>query len=241
MTTVKLGSVYFGETASVPGFSACDSTLVSLGDTIPGMELEWVKYNNLLISTNCVCVDISWNTLCRLGYVFGHPVRIDGESYLCRCPELGSTEGDPTEWDDILAATTGDPDFWHCGHQWSWGKDTPEDMPSHRRIRGFHSPWNSASSAPENHTTMLGFRPILEPLPSIPSNLSTLIGKRIFISGPQGMTIGGKLVEFDEYDLLLENVASLHMKCDWVSQHNKSTTVARSAVLWLTKTKRPPG
>lgn len=146
MTMVELGSVYLGETTSVSGFSACDSTLVSLGDTVPGMELMWVKYKNLLVSTNCVCVDISWNTLCRLGYVFGHPVRLDGKSYLCRCPELGPMEGDPNEWEDILAATTDDPDFWHCGHQWFWGQDTSEDMPSHRRIQGFHSPRNSASS-----------------------------------------------------------------------------------------------
>lgn len=237
---VELGSVYFGGTASVPGFSACDSTLVSLGNTVPGMELEWVKYNNLLVSTNCVCVDISWNTLYRLGYTFGHPVCIDGKSYLCRCPELGPMEGDPNEWDDILAATTDDPGFWHCGHQWFWGQDTPKDMPLRRRIQGFHSPRNSASSASENHTALLGFRPILGPLPPVPSDLSTLVGKRIFISGPQGMTIGGKLVEFDEYDLILEHVSRVKTECNWVSKPSKDTIVDRASVLWLTETKKAP-
>lgn len=240
MTTVEFGSVYFEGAESVSGFSACDSALVSLGNTVPGMELTWVKYKNLLVATRCACVDISWNTLNQLGYVFGHPVRIDGKSYLCRCPEMGPMEGDPNEWDDILDATTEDPNFWHCFGQWFWGQDTVEAHISHRMIRGYHSPRYSASCPPANHTAMLGFRPILEPLPPVPSDLNTLIGKLIFVSGPQGMTIGGKLVEFDEYDLLLENVANPQVKCDWISQTNGSTTVDRASVLWLTKTKKAP-
>ena len=63
---IKLGSIYFGGEPQVPGEEFIDGDL-TFGDTVPGMELSWVKYKDLLVADRCVCDYISWEQLNELG------------------------------------------------------------------------------------------------------------------------------------------------------------------------------
>lgn len=98
MEVLKFGSVYNNRTVQSVGFVCKDSAGFSLGDTVPGKEISWVKLKNgLIIADRCVCTKIHWEQLHEKGFVFGVPVTIDNKTYLCRCLRAGKKEGKPNE------------------------------------------------------------------------------------------------------------------------------------------------
>ena len=112
MTLVKLGSIYFDGNPVAPG-SALDGQQFSIGDTRPGKELQWVQDGRLLVADRCICVNISWDNLNKMGFVFGTLVVVDNNSYLCRCLKVGSWVGAPNEWDTLLDKYGEDNALWH--------------------------------------------------------------------------------------------------------------------------------
>ena len=234
MEIVKFGSIYNYGIAQSPGFACNETTNFFLGDTASGKELQWVKLKNgLLVADRCVCIEVSWEQLHKAGLVFGTLVTIDGEAYLCRCLKVGAKDHEPNEWDAALDEAGEDSELWHWDEALFWGQETFEYSSSFRTVRGWaHARlWDIddvATRAP--HT---GFRPALEYLGSKSYPPDTLLGKEVKIYGPDGITAEGRLVDFSDYDIVLNANFVVPPDCFWVRVDKNNIIISRNKVVWL--------
>lgn len=232
MTLVKLGSIYFDGDSVDPG-SALDGQQFSIGDTRPGKELQWVQDGKLLVADRCICVNISWDNLNKMGFVFGTLVVIDNNSYLCRCLKVGSWVGAPNEWDTLLDKYGEDNALWHWEDKWFWGQETLSGATSRRACRGCNSAPYYGSYSASSWYAFLGFRPIMEPLDSVSLSPDHLTGKQVQVYGPQWATIDGILIGADDYDLILDVGTVLPEDFSWGAKTNKGIIINRANVNWL--------
>lgn len=66
----KFGSIYENGQVMEPGFLISSPPDFSLGDTVPGKELQWVELKTgLLIADRCACRNISWLSLNNKGFI----------------------------------------------------------------------------------------------------------------------------------------------------------------------------
>ena len=239
METAKIrtfGSLYLDGTALQPGIRLEQSRKISLGNTVPGMELEWVDTGSQLIAASSVCRSISWEQLNRIGYIFGHPVLVDGTSYLCRCLKVGTmnpkspTEEAANEWDNLLARYGSDDGLWHWKGAFFWGQESYET--EMKMLRGGNTPRNCGCCL---MTTMadFGFRPVLEPLPPMPGMTDELIGQRVKVYGPLGGIVDGVVASVDGYDLVLKEPSKIPPRSGWVFRRGKTATINRGAIQWM--------
>ena len=77
-----------------------------------------------------------------------------------------------------------------------------------------------------------GFRPVLEPLDPTPIRLEDLVGKRITVYGLPGLAVSGKLVGWDDYDVVLVD-PSRTPNTAWVTKAGEKLIVNRSGIEWL--------
>ena len=182
-----------------------------LGDTCPGYEIEWVHLNGLYVSKRILRSSISWNELNAEGLIFGKEISIDGRPFLCRVPELGTSmeaqvrrETDDGEWSRIVDATRADDDFWAWMGCWSWAQESmaPKEpaQPEHKGCFGYTSAKMWGWQPQDRKSNIIGWRPILEPIVQ-PS--PDMVGKLVQV-GFNAIEIYGYLVEFTDYDLVLE-------------------------------------
>lgn len=134
MVIKKIGTLCLdGQTRQVG--AEYDGEKISFGPPAPGKEIECVSTNNLLIANRCVCRNISWEQLHAQGLVFGIPVQIGKEFYLCRCLKVGAKEGvSKNEWENAVNATMEDDRIWHWKKQYFWGQENVEA--DRRAVRG---------------------------------------------------------------------------------------------------------
>ena len=87
-----------------------------LGDTVPGMEIPWVKPDGMeiFVSQKVLLCKVSWNNINACG-LLSKPVMIDGKLYRCRLPYIGKNAKDKDEWKAIASTTHRDTDFWGFG------------------------------------------------------------------------------------------------------------------------------
>lgn len=238
MGIIRLGSMYLdGQTQDLP-FSCQKSTNISLGNTVPGKEIEWVKEKGILVATQCVCVAISWEQLDQLGFVFGRTVQIDGKPYLCRCLKVGAEDDGLNEWDDVLSKWGSGNDLWNWEHIYFWGQETPlwsDDGLNQRVVRGFSSPYRRNSVKASHQLTYVGFRPVLVPLFS--GNPQILVCSNIKLFGPRGETITGDLAECDDYDFVLDPILDIPANCGWASWIGGQVIVQRGNVIGIKEAK----
>lgn len=221
----KLGSIYMEGDPVIPGTAfKYDGAEISLGNTIPGKELEWIEWNGLLVANRCACVAVSWQGLDKHGCIFGWPVYIDGKSYLCRSLEVGSLSRSMNEWDSILDDLGDDDSIWHWKEQWFWGQEQAVAW-THRYVRGYTSARYRCDRPERVVSDSIGFRPVLKKLSSAP--LDKNVGKQIVVYGPHKVAIEGRLVGFDDYDIALDGVAPLHADCDWAIRTPGGQAVVR--------------
>lgn len=133
MEIIKVGSLYSDGEVVQPG-SACPGRVsIGLGNTVPGMELQWVKDGDRLIADRCVCVDISWNKLDQQGYIFGRTVMIDGNPYRCRSLKMESSEPSSNEWFDLLDKYGDAIELWNWNIR-SFGQETCTGTMENKKI-----------------------------------------------------------------------------------------------------------
>ena len=132
MENLRFGTMYEGGMPISPSSNANATMGLTLGDTVPGKEIRWLEFKNLLIADRCVCTGISWDDLRQAGLLDGKPVKIDGKDYLCRSLKVGSMPGEPNEWDDALNALGEDDKDWHWLGDRVWGRRT---RPGDRKLR----------------------------------------------------------------------------------------------------------
>ena len=225
----KIGSLYFDGRPQKVGV-AYNGEQISFGDAAPGQEISWVRMQSgLLVADRCVCTNISWEDLDKEGFVFGALVTINGETYLCRCLKVGAKEGETNEWDAALDETGEGDDLWHWENKYFWGQETSKHGASTRAVRGYYSArhWiNSGNTA--TRLAHLGFRPVLEPLLS--GGPEVLVGRNIKVFGPREEYIRGRLVEFSDYDLMVDPAAGIGDGIGWTRRHNGMVIIERSAI-----------
>ena len=211
--------------------------VLSFGDTDPLKAIPFVKWGKLLVASQCVCTNISWDELNKAGYIFGWPVKIDGAPYLCRSLKAGEERDVPNEWDSILDDLGEDDGLWHWRDEYFWGQETSRRFASSRAVRGWSSAryWNYDSAT--YRYVYVGFRPVLEPLPPEPLVSDTLIGANLKVYGPDTAIIG-QLVEYTDYDLVIELSAQQPspMERKWAGKDGKHIIIDRSAIVWVQET-----
>ena len=207
---------------------------ISLGDTVPGKAIHFVKWKDLWVASEIVCPSASWNDLEKNNYITGWPIRVDGVLYLCRSLKVGEESDVPNEWDSILDDLGEDDGLWHWSDGYFWGQETSRHLTSFRAVRGYHSAryWDSYEAA--YWYVNVGFRPVLEPLPPAPLISDSLIGAGLKVCGPNAAIIG-QLVEYTDYDLVMAPNAGLCLprKCQWARREGKRIIIDRTAVTWM--------
>lgn len=198
--TFQFGQVY------LDGIPQCIPITPTVGGDIPNYKedqiieimgapkehsITWVKPDgmNLFVADRVLLKNASWEDLETAGFVKGQTVYVGGRRYRCRLLQVGSIEDTPSEWDSILDATTENNDPWHWENIFFWGVDTAINRASHRAVRGYPSAryWDSGNAT--NRYVNVGFRPVIEPLPSETldtDELITLDGQKFVISQLQG-------------------------------------------------------
>ena len=181
------------------------------------------------------------------GYIFGHPVKIDGTPYLCRSLKVGEERDVPNEWDSILDDLGEDDGLWHWSNGYFWGQEGPnlEGWESFCVVRGYCSAryWYIYTSAAQ--LIDVGFRPVLKPLPPEPMISESLIGARLKVYSPDVVIIG-QLVEYSDYDLVIElprvlSSSALNVRrreandSQWAHRDGYRLTVDRAAIAWMEK------
>jgi hypothetical protein len=158
---------------------------ISLGDTVPGKAIHFVKWKDLWVASEIVCPSASWTDLNKHNFITGWPIRIDGVPYLCRSLKVGEERDVPNEWDDILNDLGEDNSLWHWDKMYFWGQETFRKGASYRAVRGYYSArrWYDFSATFRN--VYVGFRPALEPLPPASLISDSLIGATLMSSTRQ--------------------------------------------------------
>ena len=230
---VNLGSLYLNGQPKDLGVEY-NGEVLSFGNTIPGKTIPFVKWGELLVASQCVCSNIRWEQLNKAGYILGRPVKIDGVPYLCRSLKVGDENDVPNEWDSILDDLGEDDSLWHWGSGYFWGQETARHHASHRAVRGYLSArcWNYYTTVYRG--ALVGFRPVLEPLPPEPLISDALIRADLKVYGSDTAIIG-QLVEYTDYDLVMAPNTKLRLprKCQWVRRDGKRIIIDRAAIVWM--------
>lgn len=192
-TILKLGTLLLDGAATNPGAEYRPNQEISFGS---GKDLRWVVVNGLLIADRPLLINISWDDLNRQGLVFGEPVTINGQQFLCRLLKVGTRDGTPNEWDAALDAAGKGNGLWHWDSSFFWGQETPHS--SNRALRGYESARHWNWSASTSRAASLGFRPVLDPLPA--EQLAA--GDRVCAIGGQS-ALYGDVLELTNYDIVL--------------------------------------
>ena len=233
---VKLGTMYFDGSPADPG-ARFDKKTLSIGGTLPGWELQWVKDGDRLIADRCICTTVSWHQLDCWGFVFGKLVYIDRNPYVCRCLRVGNTEEEPCEWTELMDKYGDDDGLWHWDGRFFWGQEaTWKDGAAELECatRGFHSAHDWYSFDSRKQLRFVGFRPVLEPLSSeLPD---AFVGKTIRVYGQAGGYVSGILIGLDDYDLVLKPDGPMLDKRGWAVQQGEEFIVQRNAVLGIYNT-----
>jgi len=153
--------------------------------------ITWIKPDgmNLLIADRALLNRISWDDLNAAGFVEGKDIIIDGYRYRCRILQVGSTVGEPNEWDMILDKTNESDDLWNWSSCFFWGKDVARRNSSSCAARGLVSARNWSYSMATYRSLGAGFRPALEFLPSdalCPEKVVELEEQKFLVSQLQG-------------------------------------------------------
>lgn len=227
---IKFGSLYFDGRPQRVGAAYYWESL-SLGSTVPGLELQWVRLQNgILIADRCVCSNISWEQLNQSGFIYGTPIQIDGHAYLCRSLCVGSKKGDPNEWDTALDEVGSKNDIWHWKDMFFWGQEQAEKYPADYSRRGFDSAGYWSHAFVSHKSAYSGFRPVLEPLTQVVSNCTSITGERISLWGPQGENINGILISVDDYDLTLDQTSFVPENHSWAIKTGNRLILKRDKI-----------
>ena len=230
---VNLGSLYLN--GQPKGLEVkYNGEVLSFGNTDSERAIPFVKWGELLVARQCVCSNIRWEQLNKAGYILGRPVKIDGVPYLCRSLKVGDENDVPNEWDSILDDLGEDDSLWHWGSGYFWGQETARHHASHRAVRGYLSArcWNYYTTVYRG--ALVGFRPVLEPLPPEPLISDALIRADLKVYGSDTAIIG-QLVEYTDYDLVMVSNADLRLpqQCQWARRDGKHIIIDRTAVIWV--------
>lgn len=216
----------------VPLDSAHYTAPFTIGNTSE-TPLAWVQSGPLLVSKDTLCLNISWNTLNRLGFVSGRPVTIDGKPYLCRSIRTGGKDkGGELRW--IFGDTVDEEEVWNWsrGYFWCWNDAGDRNKPSDEQPASGFVFMGIATWVNPERWAGIGFRPVLEPLPPALPQEALQVGQSVTAFGLGG-TVRGRVVEISSYDLVLEPDDQNPAKYPWAVVQGGLLVVDKSAILHL--------
>lgn len=241
MEYVKFGSIYWNgkpiQYDHVELFSGKTQSL-TVGNTVPGCEIQFVRWGKLLVGECNACNNLSWDVLDKNGLIFGCFVTIDGQQYFCRSPQGGVFNGALNEWDCFLQALAHDePEHpWftanYCSKHGSfWCQETSGNWPRQKVVRAPTDVVKWKHMETDFKSPIVGFLPILEPVEAvIPPE--KLVGQRVKVYG-KGASATGRLVSVDNYDLCLSSGTCSMPSQEWIDKKETNITISRDSVLWV--------
>ena len=185
---VKLGSLLLDGEYTKPGAEYYPHQIISFGGE---NSLSWVVVDGRLIADRPLLVNISWDDLELQHLVFGKPMTVNGQKFLCRLLKVGTKDGDPNEWDSTLDVLGEENHLWHWENCFFWGQENTG--------RGCFLARGWIHTFPEDRDARLGFRPTLVPISS--DNLFT--GMSVCAIGGQSI-LYGELLEATAYDAVIK-------------------------------------
>lgn len=230
---VKLGGLRFNGNL-VPVGARYNGERISFGDTAPELAIPFIKWEGLYVAAQCVCIGIGWADLDKYGFIYGHPVKIDGAPYLCRSLKAGAEWGDPNEWDSFVNACGEDDCLLHWRGQYFWGQESFLGNTTEYVMRGYSSARFQNYGNAEDRHTYVGFRPVLKPLSPGLTVSKSLIGRNIVVYG-SGTSVTGRLTAYTDYDLELEIGCPLPEDGAWFRRVGTSVFIDREAVVYIGK------
>ena len=226
MKIVTMGSLYLNSEPLPLGYRLKGEANLALGNTVPGKAIQWIKVGDLLVADRCICTGVSWDDLNKLGYIFGNPVVIDGVPYNCRSLRLW---GEPNEWDAIFPQCG----VWHLEDTQFWGDGSVGD--EYCATCSGRSTSALGVLPHEYRGQDAGFRPVLSKLADGPTDPASLVGWQVFVYGPRGAVVSGKLLRCDEYDFVLDGSTIISEDCRWAVCTEEGVVVDRNSVIWMRK------
>lgn len=228
---IKLGTQYLNGIQLNAGLPY-EEGILTIKDTVPGKELQWVKTGDLLVADRCICTAISWDDLNRMGYIFGRAITIDGKKYICRSLS-GGTRNAPNEWDKILDEVGDDNNLLHWKQRYFWCQEMASSEKK-RVVRGYRNARYRHYGWANTQDIRVGFRPVLEHVVAIPSDLAPLVGVQVRIAIPDWPNIVGILVGYDDYDLVLRTRYPLPpVNCGFVRRVGEKVIISRKYIIRL--------
>lgn len=202
---LKLGTLYIeGEPVS-SGTSFCNKEgEITIGNTVSGKELSFLKLHGKYVATDNIYKDVPWAQLAQYDCVYGKKVNIDGAKYICRCMDGGTDPTIPNEWDKILSKVGTREKIWNNSwmYRYFWTMSVPLDRKDSIVTRGYQvaDAWRYTNQL--NTNVGICFRPILEPLHEVETLDDRLIGSIVSAYGPTGF-VRGHLIKYSDYDLTI--------------------------------------
>lgn len=232
LNTIKLGTLLLNGEPKKPCVVPEEDTKVLIGDTVSGMELEWIRLGDLLLAKNCVCTDVSWFWLDQLDLIYGRTITIDGKHYFCSSLSVGKEMGVPNEWDFYLDS------IGYLPYQLTvpfWGKDAAKsDLTQPQRVvRGGDAARSWGFAYWESRYEDVGFRPILEPLDKR-LQAPDLLNRQVRIRGTRSEITIGTLVDYDDYDVVLNDVV-VASGSEYISKRGADIFVSRSNIAGIAR------
>lgn len=235
---VEFGSLYVDGRLKVPDVSYLyEGGKITIEDTSPGRALSWFRAAGLLWADRNIVCKISWEQLRELNLLYGVPVKIDGGTYILRCPKGGSStiDTDSSEWDMAMVELGADTMFMNWANQFSWSQEqvVGPDMSS-AVVRGFHGKQYWAYYDVSKREEEIGFRPVLELIKEEIVDPVDNLGRDIKIWGLQCDALEGELLAADEYDLVLKTSSPLPQNCSWaIPSAGNNVIVNRSGLVLM--------
>ena len=184
--------------------SSFDNQVQILDSSSPtGTLITWANVNGLWISLDVYCRSVTWESLRKMGYIYGTPVHVDGRSYLCRSLRVAL--------DGELGAVIKEIDQSSVKEQWSnevfFGQEFipgagyfHEDRCS---IAGGYSRTMVRATSIEENNLSIGFRPVLEPYDPNQKVTQDMVGCLLKVYCGS-VVLTGILREYTDYDLVLK-------------------------------------
>lgn len=142
---------------------------VVIGSTASGYGIPWVKPNglNLFVADRVILTQVSWRSLQKNGFgdEDGQIIIIGEHRFRCRLPHICRADTHCDEWIQALNATKDSDTLWHWKQVCFWGLEAVSA--SNHAARGGVAARFWTLFANSAHSENIGFRPVLEILPSI--------------------------------------------------------------------------
>lgn len=144
-------------------------TDIVIGSTAaPEYAISWVKPNgiNLFVADRVVLTKVSWTALKKSGFSGdGQKIVIGEHRFRCRLPHICRADAYHDDWVQVLDATKDSDTLWHWKRVCFWGMEAVNAGTHAVRGGEFARFWTLFADSARSEN--IGFRPVLEILPSI--------------------------------------------------------------------------